>query len=114
MGRCTNALSGGQRQRIAIARAMLRHSEIYIFDEPTSALDPETATAIARIIAEGFTGKTVIVISHELNFISQAENIVVLDQGKLAGEGGHSELMASCPVYSDLVQEQSYREVFSV
>ena len=109
-----SSLSGGQRQRIAIARAMLRDSEIYIFDEPTSALDPETATAIARIIAEGFTGKTVIVISHELNFISQAENIVVLDQGMLAGEGCHSELMASCPVYSDLVQEQSYREVFSV
>lgn len=109
-----SSLSGGQRQRIAIARAMLRHSEVYIFDEPTSALDPETAIAIARIIAEGFTGKTVIVISHELNFISQAENIVVLDQGKLAGEGCHSELMASCPVYSDLVQEQSYREVFSV
>lgn len=108
------SLSGGQRQRIAIARAMLRDSEVYIFDEPTSALDPETATAIARIIAEGFKGKTVIVISHELNFISQAERIVVLDQGKLAGEGCHSELMASCPVYSDLVQEQSYREVFSV
>lgn len=108
-----SSLSGGQRQRIAIARAMLRDSEIHIFDEPTSALDPETATAIARIIAEGFAGKTVIVISHELNFISHAENIVVLDQGKLAGEGCHSELMASCPVYSDLVQEQSYREVFS-
>lgn len=108
------SLSGGQRQRIAIARAMLRDSDVYIFDEPTSALDPEAATAIARIIAEGFTGKTVIVISHELNFISQAERIVVLDQGKLAGEGCHSELMASCPVYSDLVQEQSYREVFSV
>lgn len=108
-----SSLSGGQRQRIAIARAMLRDSEIYIFDEPTSALDPETATAIARIIAEGFAGKTVIVISHELNFITHAENIVVLDQGKLAGEGCHSELMASCPVYSDLVQEQSYREVFS-
>lgn len=108
-----SSLSGGQRQRIAIARAMLRDSEIHIFDEPTSALDPETATAIARIIAEGFAGKTVIVISHELNFITHAENIVVLDQGKLAGEGCHSELMASCPVYSDLVQEQSYREVFS-
>lgn len=109
-----SSLSGGQRQSIAIARAMLRHSEVYIFDEPTSALDPETATAIARIIAEGFTGKTVIVISHELNFISQAENIVALDQGKLAGAGCHSELMVACPVYSDLVQEQSYREVFSV
>lgn len=108
-----SSLSGGQRQRIAIARAILRDSEIHIFDEPISALDPETATAIARIIAEGFAGKTVIVISHELNFITHAENIVVLDQGKLAGEGCHSELMASCPVYSDLVQEQSYREVFS-
>lgn len=108
------SLSGGQRQRIAIARAMLRNSQVYIFDEPTSALDPETATAIAKIIAGGFPGKTVIVISHELNFISEADHIVVLSQGDLAGAGTHKSLMENCPVYHDLVQEQSYREVFSV
>ncbi len=108
------SLSGGQRQRIAIARAMLRDSQIYIFDEPTSALDPETATAIARIIAEGFPGKTVIIISHELNFISEADHIVVLSQGNLAGAGIHGNLMENCQVYHDLVQEQSYREVFSI
>ncbi len=108
------SLSGGQRQRIAIARAMLRNSEVYIFDEPTSALDSETATAISKIIADGFPGKTVIVISHELNFISEADHIVVLSQGNLAGAGIHGNLMENCPVYHDLVQEQSYREVFSV
>ncbi len=108
------SLSGGQRQRIAIARAMLRNSEVYIFDEPTSALDSETATAISKIIADGFPGKTVIVISHELNFISEADHIVVLSQGNLAGAGIHGNLMKNCPVYHDLVQEQSYREVFSV
>ena len=107
------SLSGGQRQRIAVARAMLRDSEVYIFDEPTSALDPETATSIAQIILEEFSGKTVIVVSHELNYIAGADHIVVLNQGSLIGVGAHEALMESCQVYHELVQEQSYREVFS-
>ncbi len=109
-----SSLSGGQRQRIVIARAMLRNSEILIFDEPTSALDPEAATAISRIIFEGFRGKTIIVISHELNYIAAADQIVVLEHGCMVGSGTHDALMESCEVYRDLVQEQSYREVFQV
>lgn len=108
------SVSGGQRQRIAIARAMLRDAEIFVFDEPTSALDPETANAISKIIFEGFAGKTIIVISHELGYIAQSDHIVVLHDGKVEGEGVHSVLMDSCPVYRDLVEEQSYQEVFQV
>ncbi len=109
-----SSLSGGQRQRIAIARAMLRSSDILIFDEPTSALDPETANAICRIIFEEFQGKTVIIISHELHYVAQADKIVVVNQGRMEGSGSHDELMQACRVYHDLVQEQSYKEVFSV
>ena len=108
-----SSLSGGQRQRIAIARAILRSSDILIFDEPTSALDPGTANAISRIIFEGFQGKTVIIISHELHYIAKADHIVVVNEGRMAGSGSHDELMKGCKVYHDLVQEQSYKEVFS-
>lgn len=106
------SLSGGQRQRIVIARAMLRNADILIFDEPTSALDPETANAISQTILNAFTGKTVIIVSHELNYIAGADHIVVIHQGALEGTGTHRELMDSCPVYRELVQEQSYQEVF--
>ena len=109
-----SSLSGGQRQRIAIARAMLRDSDIYIFDEPTSALDPESANAISRIIFQHFQGKTVVIISHELNYMAQADHIVVVNMGAMAGSGSHEALMKDCPVYHDLVQEQSYQEVFGV
>ena len=106
------SLSGGQRQRIVIARAILRDSDIYIFDEPTSALDPETANTISRIILQGFQGKTVLIVSHELNFIAQADHIVVVNLGEMAGAGSHNALMQNCPVYRNLVEEQSYQEVF--
>ena len=108
------SLSGGQRQRIVIARAMLRNADVLIFDEPTSALDPETANTISQIILNGFTGKTVIIISHELNYIAHADKIVVLDQGKLLGADSHEQLMETCGTYRDLVRQQSYQEVFSV
>lgn len=106
------SLSGGQRQRIVISRALLRNADILIFDEPTSALDPETANQISKLILENFTDKTVIIISHELNYISKADNIVFLHNGKLEGEGTHGELMKACPAYKSLVEEQSYQEVF--
>lgn len=109
-----SSLSGGQRQRIAIARAMLRNSDILIFDEPTSALDPETANAICRIIFEEFQGKTVIVITHELHYVARADKILVVNQGSVEGSGSHDELMQDCRVYHDLVQEQCYKEVFGV
>lgn len=106
------SLSGGQRQRIVISRALLRNADILIFDEPTSALDPETANQISKLILENFNDKTVIIISHELNYISKADNIVFLHDGKLEGEGTHDELMKACPAYKSLVEQQSYQEVF--
>lgn len=106
------SLSGGQRQRVVISRALLRQSDILIFDEPTSALDPETANAISNLILNGFKGKTRIIISHELNYISKADNIVFLHNGVIEAEGTHDELMKSCKTYKELVEEQSYQEVF--
>ena len=106
------SVSGGQRQRIVIARALLRNSDIYIFDEPTSALDPDAAKAISNMIFNEFKSKTLIIISHELSYIARADKIAVLHNGKLEGAGTHEALMAGCPVYADLVKEQSYKEVF--
>ena len=112
LGSWGGTISGGQRQRIVIARALLQNADILIFDEPTSALDPETANAISEMILEKFRGKTVIVISHELNYIAAADNIVVIDNGKIEASGEHTYLMGSSDIYRELVEEQSYREVF--
>lgn len=106
------SLSGGQRQRLVLARALLRKADILLFDEPTSALDPDTAADINRLIFENFQGKTIVLISHELDFIAHADQIVVMCDGKVKGLGNHEALMENCSVYRELVQEQSYREVF--
>lgn len=108
-----NAMSGGQRQRMVIARELLKDADILLLDEPTSALDAETATAIADTFFNGFKGKTIVTISHELNFIAQADNIVVLNRGKVEGKGTHEELLQNCRTYRTLVEEQSYQEVFA-
>lgn len=114
LGTWGGTISGGQRQRIVIARALQQNADILIFDEPTSALDPETANAISAMILEKFQGKTVIVISHELNYIAAADHIVVINQGQLEGSGKHDVLMRESEIYRDLVQQQSYQEVFGV
>lgn len=108
-----SSLSGGQRQRIAIARALLKNADIFIFDEPTSALDPDTANSISDLIFRRFANKTVVIISHELGYIAAADHIVVIRDGSMEGEGTHEELMKQCTVYRDLVEEQSYQEVFA-
>lgn len=108
-----SAMSGGQRQRMVIARELLKDADILLLDEPTSALDAETATAISDTFFNGFKGKTIVTISHELNFIAQADNIVVLNHGKLEGRGTHEELLRTCRTYRALVEEQSYQEVFA-
>ena len=108
-----SAMSGGQRQRMVIARELLKNADVLILDEPTSALDAETATAISDTFFNGFKGKTIITITHELNFISHADNIVVLRQGTVEGSGRHETLLEHCPTYRKLVEEQSYQEVFA-
>ena len=107
-----SAMSGGQRQRMVIARELLKNADVLILDEPTSALDAETATAISDTFFNGFKGKTIITITHELNFISHADNIIVLKQGTVEGSGRHETLLEQCPTYRKLVEEQSYQEVF--
>ena len=107
-----SSLSGGQRQRIVISRALLRNADILIFDEPTSALDPETANAISDLIFRNFDNKTVLIISHELNYITKSNNIVFLQNGEVEAEGNHEHLLKVCETYKSLVEEQSYQEVF--
>lgn len=108
-----SALSGGQRQRLVIARELLKNADMLLLDEPTSALDAETAGAVSRSIFQNFAGKTIVTVTHELHFISEADQIIVLAQGKVAGCGTHRDLMAGCAEYRELVEEQSYQEVFA-
>lgn len=111
---CGASLSGGQRQRLVIARELLRNADVLLLDEPTSALDMETAREIADMIYDNFGGKTVLIITHELNFISGAEHIVMLSGGKTVAQGTHAELMESCTLYRELVEEQSYQEAYAL
>ncbi len=111
---CGTSLSGGQRQRLVIARELLKNADILLLDEPTSALDMETAREIADMIYENFKGKTVLIVTHELNFISGAEHIVMISQGKTIAQGTHEQLMADCALYRELVEEQSYQEAYAL
>lgn len=92
-------LSGGQRQRVSIARAMLKNAPIIILDEATSFTDPENEDKIQRSLNNLIQGKTLIVIAHRLSTIQNANNIIVMDQGRIAAQGTHSELMNTSPLY---------------
>ena len=108
-----NAMSGGQRQRLVIARELLKGADILLLDEPTSALDAETAASVCDTIFRRFAGKTIVTVTHELNFIANADQIVVLSGGRVVDSGTHPELMERCVAYRELVEEQSYQEVFA-
>ena len=108
-----SAMSGGQRQRLVIARELIKNAGILLLDEPTSALDAETAAGLSETIFRRFAGKTIVMVTHELNFISEAHQIIVLERGKVIDCGTHQELMGRCGVYRELVEEQSYQEVFA-
>ncbi len=96
-------LSGGQAQRIAIARAFLRDAPLLILDEATANLDPETEAEIDAAIARLMLGRTVLMIAHRLNTVVDADQIIVLDAGKVIEQGSHAELMARMGAYSQLV-----------
>ena len=100
-------LSGGQRQRIAIARVFLKDAPILILDEATSALDSEVEAAIQSSLDELMQGKTVIAIAHRLSTIAQMDRLIVLDQGKIAEQGSHAELLALNGIYAKLWQRQT-------
>ena len=101
-GEAGHALSGGERQRICIARAVLKDAPIVVFDEATAFADPENEARIQRSIAQMAQGKTLIVIAHRLSTITAADSIVVMEAGRVAAQGTHEELLATCPLYASM------------
>ena len=99
-GGCT--LSGGEKQRISIARAMLKDAPIVILDEATSYTDPENEAVIQSALAKLVRGKTLLVIAHRLSTIADADQIIVVNQGKIEATGTQDELLASCPLYQTM------------
>jgi subfamily B ATP-binding cassette protein MsbA len=100
-------LSGGQRQRIAMARAVLANPRILILDEATSNLDAESEALIQKSLAELMKGRTTFVIAHRLSTIRQANQILVIEQGEIAEQGTHTELIESKGRYFELFTYQS-------
>ena len=106
IGENGNRFSGGQRQRLAIARAFLKRAPVLILDEATSALDSESEYFIKKSIDSIRSNQTVIAIAHRISTIQQADCILVLDQGRLIGQGTHAELLQSNACYQQLVEKQ--------
>ena len=99
-------LSGGQKQMIAIARAMLKNAPILLFDEASASLDPENQHLIQQAIEKMSSVKTIIIIAHDLRSISHADNILVIDKGKLIEQGSHQQLMTANGRYQQIWQAQ--------
>ena len=93
-------LSGGERQRITIARAMLKNADVVILDEATAYADPENEALVERAISELVAGKTLVTIAHRLSTITGADQIIVMDAGRIIARGRHGDLLASCPLYA--------------
>jgi ATP-binding cassette subfamily B protein len=102
VGSSGDKLSGGQKQRICIARAMLKNAPIVILDEATSFADPENEDKIQKALSRLIAGKTVIIVAHRLSTIVEADNIVLLGNGRVACQGKHAELLARSPLYKKL------------
>ena len=105
------SLSGGQRQRVAISRALLRRGEILIFDDATSALDLRTEAALYEALKRDYPGLTKIIVAQRVASIKDADQIAVLDRGRIVGCGTHESLLQNCPVYRDIVSSQLREEV---
>src|SRR5581483_951916 len=106
VGERGTTLSGGQRQRIAIARAILRDAPLLLLDEATSALDAENERLVQQGLANLMAGRTTIVIAHRLATIQRLKRIIVMDRGRVVGEGSHAELVARGGLYARLADLQ--------
>jgi ATP-binding cassette subfamily B multidrug efflux pump len=103
-------VSGGQRQRLAIARALAKQPDILIFDDSFSALDFKTDAALRKALKENIGHSTLIVVAQRVNTIMHAEQILVVDQGRIVGRGTHTELLKSCPEYLEIASSQLSKE----
>jgi ATP-binding cassette subfamily B protein len=105
-------LSGGQRQRVAIARALLADPRVLILDDATSSVDATTEAAIKAGLREAMAGRTTFIIAHRLSTISLADEIVVLDGGRVVDRGTHAELMEGCGFYREIAEHGLADSVF--
>ena len=103
-------VSGGQKQRLAIARALAKNSEIFIFDDSFSALDFKTDAKLRKAINEELSDSTLLIVAQRISTIMNADQILVLDEGKVAGKGTHKELMENCEVYRQIALSQLSKE----
>ncbi|MBN9373968.1 MAG: ATP-binding cassette domain-containing protein, partial [Cellulomonas sp.] len=99
-------VSGGQKQRLAIARALARRPEIYIFDDSFSALDFKTDAMLRAALQHETADKTVLIVAQRIGTIMHADNIIVLDEGQIVGHGQHETLLRTCAVYREIASSQ--------
>lgn len=103
-------VSGGQKQRLSIARALTKKAPVYIFDDSFSALDFQTDAALRRALRQNIQNAAVLIVAQRVSTIMDAEQIIVLDDGKIVGRGTHRELMRSCPTYQEIARSQLSKE----
>ncbi len=106
-------VSGGQRQRLSIARALVKRAPIYIFDDTFSALDFKTDAALRRALYESTQDSTILIVTQRVSTVKNAEQIIVLDQGRVVGKGTHKELMETCETYQEIALSQLSMEELS-
>lgn len=106
-------VSGGQKQRLSIARAVAKNPEIYIFDDSFSALDYKTDVTLRQALARETAGSTTLIVAQRISTILHADQIVVLDEGRVVGTGTHEELLESCPVYLQIAKSQLSEDDFA-
>ena len=99
-------VSGGQRQRLAIARAIVKRPKIMVFDDSFSALDMKTDAALRKALADKIKDSTVLIVAQRISTIIHADQILVLDEGKIVGMGTHQELLENCEVYEQIARSQ--------
>jgi ATP-binding cassette subfamily B protein len=99
-------VSGGQKQRLAIARAIAKNPKIYVFDDSFSALDMKTDAKLRKALEEKTKDATVLIVAQRISTILKADQILVLDDGKIVGKGTHEELLKNCEVYEQIARSQ--------
>ena len=99
-------VSGGQKQRLTIARAIAKHTKEFVFDDSFSALDLNSAAALSKALGEQVQASTMIIVAQRISTILHADQILVLEEGKIVGKGTHEELLRSCEVYQQIAKSQ--------